>query len=211
VVISSARLRVLCVDDHPILRDGLELIIGRQPDMEIVGSAATGEEALDVFPTSRPDVTLMDLRLPGMTGLETIRAIRRLDSQARIVVLTMYQGDEDVYRALEAGAAACLFKDTLSKDLIRVIREVCAGGSHLEPQVKALLDQRARTPALTAREVEIMKLVAEGLRNREIGRELHVSEETVGVHLRNIFAKLNVNDRTSAVSVSLRRGIIHID
>lgn len=208
---SSPRLRVLCVDDHPILREGLDLIIGRQPDMQIVGLAATGEEALDVFAHSRPDVTLMDLRLPGMTGLETIRAIRRLDGHARIVVLTMYQGDEDVYRALEAGAAACLFKDTLSKDLIRVIREVCAGGSPLEPQVKALLEQRASKPALTPREVEIVKLVAEGLRNREIARELGVSEETVGVHLRNVFSKLDVNDRTSAVNVSLRRGIIHLD
>lgn len=207
----SSPIRVLCVDDHPIVREGLELIIGRQPDMEVIGSAATGEEALDVFARSRPDVTLMDLRLPGMTGLETIRAIRRLDGQARIAVLTMYQGDEDVYRALQAGAAACVFKDTLSKDLIRVIREVYEGGSPLQPQVKALLDQRASKPALTAREVEIISLVAEGLRNREIGTRLGVSEETVGVHLRNIFSKLDVNDRTAAVNVSLRRGIIHID
>jgi len=208
---SQQRIRVLCVDDHPIMREGLEIIIERQTDMEIVGSASTGEEALDVFRHSHPDVTLMDLRLPGITGLETIRAIRRLDAEARIVVLTMYQGDEDVYRALEAGASACLFKDTLSKDLIRVIREVCAGGSPLGPHVRALLDQRARTPTLTAREVEIIELVAEGMRNREVAEQLHVSEETVGVHLRNIFAKLNVNDRTSAVNVSLRRGIIHLD
>ena len=207
----SPRIRVLCVDDHPIVREGLELIIARQLDMEIVGSAASGEEALDVFARSRPDVTLMDLRLPGMTGLEAIRAIRRLDAHARIVVLTMYHGDEDVYRALEAGAAACLFKDTLSKDLIRVVREVCAGESPLDPEVKALLDQRAKRPALTARETEIITLVADGMRNREIADQLGVSDETVGVHLRNIFAKLDVNDRTAAVNVSLRRGIIHID
>ena len=208
---ANSHIRVLCVDDHPIVREGLELIIGRQPDMEVVGSAATGEEALDEFARSRPDVTLMDLRLPGMTGLETIRAIRRLDGGARIAVLTMYHGDEDVYRALQAGAAACVFKDTLSKDLIRVIREVYEGGSPLLPDVKRLLDQRASKPALTAREIEIIALVAEGLRNREVGAQLGVSEETVGVHLRNIFSKLDVSDRTSAVNVCLRRGILHID
>ena len=208
---ANSHIRVLCVDDHPIVREGLELIIGRQPDMEVVGSAATGEEALDEFARSRPDVTLMDLRLPGMTGLETIRAIRRLDSGARIAVLTMYHGDEDIYRALQAGAAACVFKDTLSKDLIRVIREVYEGGSPLLPDVKRLLDQRASKPALTAREIEIIALVAEGLRNREVGAQLGVSEETVGVHLRNIFSKLDVSDRTSAVNVCLRRGILHID
>jgi DNA-binding NarL/FixJ family response regulator len=204
-------IRVLCVDDHPIVRDGLGVIIGHQEDMRVVGSAATGEEALDLYASCRPDVTLMDLRLPGMTGLETIRAIRRVDQNACIVVLTMYQGDEDVYRALKAGAAACLFKDTLSKDLVRVIREVHAGGAPLEPNVKALLDRRASKPTLTEREVEIVSLVAEGLRNREIASQLGVSDETVGVHLRNIFAKLDVNDRTAAVNVSLRRGIIHID
>jgi two-component system NarL family response regulator len=201
---------VLCTDDHRIVREGIALIINRQLDMEVVASAASGEEALDLFRAHRPDVTLMDLQLGGMSGLETIRAIRRLQPTARIVVLTMYQGDEDIYRALKAGAAAYLLKDTLSDDLIRVIREVHTGEASPSEAVEARLAARASRPTLTPREIQVLELIAEGMRNREIGKVLGVTEETVDVHVKNIRAKLDVNDRTAAVKVAIKRGIIHI-
>ena len=206
----APKIRVLCVDDHRIVREGIGLIISRQTDMEVVGSAATGEEALELFRTTRPDITLMDLQLPLMTGLETIRAIRQERPDARIIVLTMYQGDEDIYRALSAGAATYLLKDTLSDDLIEVVREVHAGRKPLGDDVKARLDERAAAPTLTPREIQVMELVAEGRRNKEIAVVLGISEETVQVHLKNIFAKLKVSERTAALNVALRRGIVHI-
>ena len=179
--------------------------------MTVVGLAASGEEALNLFRTEKPDVTLMDLQLGGMSGVQTIRAIRHIDPGARIVVLTMYQGDEDIYRALEAGATTYLLKDTLSDDLIRVIREVHAGGHPaVSPDLEERLSKRATRPRLTPREIEVLELVSQGLRNREIGLALGVSEETVQVHVRNILAKLDVKDRTGAVSVAHRRGIIHL-
>jgi RNA polymerase sigma factor (sigma-70 family) len=204
------RIRVLCVDDHRIVREGIGLIIARQADMEVVGSAATGEEAVLLFTRERPDVTLMDLQLPTMSGLEAIRSIRREDAEARIIVLTMYQGDEDIHRALSAGATTYLLKDTLSDDLIRCVREVHAGRSPIRADVKARLDERAGQPTLTPREVQVMELVYEGRRNKEIATLLGISEETVQVHLKNIFAKLKVGERTAAVNVALRRGIVHI-
>jgi DNA-binding NarL/FixJ family response regulator len=204
------RIRVLCVDDHRIVREGIALIIARQPDMEVVGSAATGEEAVQLFKRHRPDVTLMDLQLPIMSGLEAIQTIRREHDDARIIVLTMYQGDEDIHRALSAGATTYLLKDTLSDDLIRFVREVHAGRRPIRPDVKALLDERAAQPTLTPREIQVMELVSEGRRNKEIGSLLGISEETVQVHLKNIFAKLKVGERTAAVNVALRRGIVHI-
>jgi two-component system NarL family response regulator len=203
------RIRVLCVDDHRIVREGIGLIIARQEDMEVVGSAATGEEAVLLFKRERPDVTLMDLQLPVMSGLDAIRSIRREDAEARIIVLTMYQGDEDIHRALSAGATTYLLKDTLSDDLIRFVREVHAGRSPIRADVKARLDERAGQPTLTPREVQVMELVYEGRRNKEIGTLLGISEETVQVHLKNIFAKLKVGERTAAVNVALRRGIVH--
>ena len=203
-------IRVLCVDDHRIVREGIGLIIARQPDMEVVGSAATGEEAVAVFTRERPDVTLMDLQLPAMSGLEAIQAIRREDADARIIVLTMYQGDEDIHRALAAGATTYLLKDTLSDDLIRFVREVHAGRRPIRADVKARLDERATQPTLTPREVQVMELVSEGKRNKEIAVLLGISEETVQVHLKNIFAKLKVGERTAAVNVAIRRGIVHI-
>lgn len=206
----AGRIRVLCTDDHRIVREGIALIINRQSDMEVVASAASGEEALALFRSHRPDVTLMDLQLGGLSGLETIRAIRRLDRNARIVVLTMYQGDEDIYRALNAGASAYLLKDALSDELIRVIRDAHAGAASLNADVEARLAARAARPTLTPREIQVLELIAEGMRNREIGAVIGVTEETVDVHVRNIRAKLGVDDRTAAVNVAIRRGIIHI-
>jgi DNA-binding NarL/FixJ family response regulator len=203
-------IRVLCVDDHRIVREGIGLIISRQPDMEVVGSAATGEEAVAFFKRERPDVTLMDLQLPTMSGLEAIQAIRQEDADARIIVLTMYQGDEDIHRALAAGATTYLLKDTLSDDLIRFVREVHSGRRPIRADVKARLDERATQPTLTPREIQVLELVSQGRRNKEIAVLLGISEETVQVHLKNIFAKLKVGERTGAVNVAIKRGIVHI-
>jgi len=178
--------------------------------MQVVASAASGEEAVELFQQHRPDVTLMDLQLGAINGVETIRAIRQVDPRARIVVLTMYQGDEDIYRALDAGAMAYLLKDTLSDDLIRVIRDVHAGRQPVDPDVQARLETRASRPTLTPRETQVLELIAEGMRNWEIAEALRLSEETVEVHVKNIRTKLDVKDRTAAVNVALKRGIIHI-
>jgi DNA-binding NarL/FixJ family response regulator len=198
------------VDDHRLVLAGIELMIGRQPDMTVVGSATTGEEAVSLFRQHKPDITLMDLQLPVMTGLEAIRAIRHLSPDARIIVLTMYHGDEDIHRALAAGAWTYLLKDMLSDDLMRVIREVHAGQRLLLPDVQVRLDERATRPSLTPREVQVTELIGRGLRNKEIASELHISEETVQVHVKSILTKLSVNDRTAAVNVAMRRGIIHL-
>jgi len=205
------RISVLCVDDHRIVREGVALIINRQRDMEVVGAAASGEEAVELFSRNRPDVTLMDLQLGVMTGVQAIRAIRQIDPQAKVVALTMYQGDEDIYRALEAGAAAYLLKDSLSDDLIRVVRAVHAGERpDFAPDVRARLEERATRPTLTPREQQVVELVALGMRNKEIAASLAISEETAQVHVKNILAKLDAKDRTAAVNVAIRRGIIHI-
>jgi two-component system NarL family response regulator len=207
---SSDRIRVLCVDDHRVMLDGLALLIGRQPDMQVVATAFTGDEAVSQYAKVRPDVTLMDLQLPGTNGLEAIRRIRDADPGARIVVLTMYQGDEDIYRALEAGAATYLLKDTLSDELVNVIRQVHDGDRPLTPEVEALLEGRRHQPALTPREVQVVGLIAEGLRNKEIAVALGISEQTAKVHVKNILAKLHVSDRAAVIPVALRRGIVHL-
>ena len=208
---SEPRIRVLVVDDHRIVREGIALILQREPDIAVIGSAASGEEAVDAYVHGRPDVVLMDLQLPGINGVKAIRAIRTIDPQARVIVLTMYQGDEDIHRALQAGATTYLLKDSLSDDLIRVIREVFTGGRPMADDVKTRLEDRAQRPSLTQREVDVLGLVSTGHRNKEIADKLAISEETVGVHVKNIYAKLDVHDRTAAVFVALRRGIIHIE
>ena len=204
-----SRIRVLCVDDHPIVRDGIVLIIGQEPDMDVVGAAATGREAVTLFDTHRPDVTLMDLRLGETSGVDAIREIRSRCPEARIVVLTMYEGDEDIYRAHEAGAVTYLLKDTLASDLIRVLRLVHAGQRPLLPEIEARLARRATRRRLTARETQVLDLMAAGMRNKEIGAALGIAEGTVQNHAKSIFAKLSVNDRNAAVYVAARRGLVH--
>jgi len=203
-------IRLLCVDDHPLVREGVTRKIDAQPDMRVVASAATGEEAIKLFDQHQPDVTLMDLNLPGMSGLEVIAAIRRTHPNARIVVLTMYKGDEDIHRALEAGASAYVLKTTVSDDLVRVVREVHAGAKPMSSDVATQLAARAVSPALTPRERVVVEMMAKGMRNKEIAFELGISEDTVEVHARNLFTKMGVRDRTAAVTAAIRRGIIHL-
>ncbi len=207
---TDARIRVMCVDDHRIVREGIALIIGREIDMTVVATAATGDEAVVKFEELHPDVTLMDLRLRTMSGVDAIRAIRRHDPLARVVVLTMSRGDEDIFRALEAGAVTYLLKDTAFEDLVRIVREVHAGRRpEFSPDVKEQLAVRASRPVLTPREVGVLELVRRGLRNREIAASLGISEETVQTHVKNVLAKLEVQDRTAAIDVALKRGILH--
>jgi DNA-binding NarL/FixJ family response regulator len=203
-------IRVLCVDDHRVMLDGLSLLLGRQPDMEVIAVATTGEEAVEQFAKLQPDITLMDLQLPSMSGLDATRQICRAHPHARIVVLTMYQGDEDIYRALEAGAATYLLKDALSEDLVRVIREVHTGRRPIPSEVAAVLAARQKQPSLTPREIDVVRLIAEGMRNKEIAVTLGITEETAKVHVKNILAKLGVSDRAAVIPIALRRGIIHI-
>lgn len=178
--------------------------------MQVVAAAASGPEAVELFTTHKPDITLMDLQLPVMSGLEAIRAILKADPAAKVIVLTMYQGTEDVYGSLAAGAITFLGKDTLSDELIDTIRAVHAGARPLPPHVQARLAERAQQPSLTDREIEVLDLVARGMRNKELATALGIAEETAHAHMKRIFSKLNVTDRTGAVHVALKRGIIHL-
>jgi two-component system NarL family response regulator len=206
------RIRILIVDDHPIVRKGLAATLAPEPDMEVVGSAATGKQAVDLYREQRPDVTIMDLTLtPDMTGIQAIQTIRREFPDTRIIVLSAYQRDEDIYRALHAGAVTYLLKESLGDDLIPIIREVHAGGGPVPSQVGRKLADRIKQPALTTRELDVLQLIADGMRNKEVAASLGIGEETVQGHVKNILSKLHVHDRTEAVTVAIRRGIIHID
>jgi two-component system NarL family response regulator len=207
----SPTIRVLCVDDHPIVREGIELVIQRQADMLVVGSAGTAEEAILLSRSEHPDVVLMDLRLGATRAIEAIQEIRREDNRVRIVVLSVSQSEEDVHEALAAGAVTYLFKDALSTDLVRVIREVAAGVTPERPEIRVLLQGRASHAKVTRREREVIQIMARGLSNREIAAILGISELTVQVHVKNIFSKLNATDRTTAVYIALRRGIVQLD
>jgi DNA-binding NarL/FixJ family response regulator len=208
---ADTRIRVLCIDDHRIVREGVALLLNRQRDMKVVASGATVADAIELFNEHKPDVTLMDLQLGAQSGLQAIRSIRADHPAARIIVLSMFHGDEDIYRALEAGAAAYLLKDTLSSVLIDVVRDVHAGRPPtISADVQARLDQRAARPSRTARERQVIELVARGMRNKEIADALGISEETVQVHMKKILAKFQVQDRTAALTEAVRRGIVHI-
>ena len=203
-------IRVMAVDDHPLLRDGISALIGAQTDMELVAEASTGREAVDLFRTHHPDITLMDLQMPEMSGIDTISAIRGEFPDARIIMLTTHAGDVQVSRALKAGARGYLLKGLLRKELLETIRAVHAGHKRVSSEVAAEIAEHATDDALTPREVDVLRLVARGNANKAIGARLTLTEETVKSHIRSILAKLGANDRTHAVAIALKRGIIEL-
>jgi two-component system NarL family response regulator len=209
--VSRKPIRILLIDDHPMVRVGLAATIGLEPDMEVIASAADGGEGLELFRHHQPDITLMDLKMPAMSGVETICAIRKEFPSAKIIVLSTYQGDQDIYRALEAGAVTYLLKDMLGDSMMKVIRDVVDGRRPIPSEVAQRLTDRMLQPTLTAREIEVLRLVARGLRNKEIAVDLRISEETAQGHVKNILSKLSVHDRTEAVAVGIRRGFVHLD
>lgn len=203
-------IRILTVDDHPLLREGIAAVIEGQSDMQLVGEAANGVEALQVFRDCRPDVTLMDLQMPEMNGVDAIGAIHREFPDAKVVVLTTYQGDAQALRAFKAGASGYLLKSMLRRELVDTIRSVYAGRRRIPPEIAAGIAEHASDDALTSREVEVLRQVADGNGNKRIAHQLGISEETVKAHMKNILAKLDANDRTHAVTIAVRRGIIEL-
>ena len=203
-------IRVLAVDDHPLLREGIAALIGSEDDMELIGEASNGREALDLFRKHQPDITLMDLQMPEMNGIDAIGAIRGEFPDARIIVLTTHPGDVQVSRALKAGARGYLLKGMLRKELLETIRAVHAGQKRLSGEAAAEIAEHVADNSLTPREIDVLRLVGAGNANKEIGARLSLTEVTVKSHVKNILAKLGANDRTHAVTIALKRGIIDL-
>jgi DNA-binding NarL/FixJ family response regulator len=209
-MIQQVPIRILSVDDHPLLREGIAVIIENQPDMLLLAQAATGQEAIQQFRQHQPDVTLMDLRLPDISGIDAMIAIRKEYPDACIVMLTTFEGDVEIQRALEAGARGYMLKTTPAKDLVEVIRQAHAGKKRIPADVAAHLAEHMGDETLTAREAEVLRHLADGNRNKDIGELLFISEETVKVHIKHIMEKLGASDRTQAVAIAIRRGIIQL-
>lgn len=208
---SQRVITILAADDHPMIRAGLAAVIGAEPDLALVAEAANGEEALEHFREHKPDITLMDLRMPVMDGLAATRAILSESATAKIIVLTTYDGDEDIHRALAAGARGYLLKDSLRTELLNTIRAVDRGQRGIPPAVAAKLAEHTPRVELTPRELEVLRLVARGLSNAEVAGQIGRTEGTVKVHLKNILQKLDAHDRTAAVTTALQRGFIRLD
>ena len=203
-------IRIALVDDHPILRQGIAALISDQPDLQLVGQASNGLEAIEQFRLHRPDVMLMDLQMPGMNGIDAMSAIRGEFPDARFVVLTTYTGDVQIVRALKAGARAYLLKSLLHRELLDTIRAVHAGQKRIPPEIAAELADHAADDALTPREIEVLRLIASGNANKIVADHLSITEETVKAHVKSILSKLDANDRTHAVTIALKRGIIEL-
>jgi DNA-binding NarL/FixJ family response regulator len=203
-------IRVFSVDDHPLLREGIAAIINNQPDMTVIAQSANGQDAIQQFRKHQPDVTLMDLRLPDMSGIDVLAGIRSEFPEARIIILTTFEGDVEIKRALEAGARGYVLKSMPPKELVEVIRQVHAGKKRIPPELAAELAEHMSDEPLTTREVEVLGQIAGGNRNRDIAEQLFISEETVKVHIKHIMEKLGASDRTQAVAIGVRRGIIQL-
>jgi two-component system NarL family response regulator len=207
---AGSKIRVLVVDDHQVVRMGMRAMITAEPDMEVVAEAGDGLSAIAAYEQHRPDITLMDLRLPGMSGPEIISEIRKRSPTANIIVITTYDADEDVYRAVRAGARGYLLKGTFAEGMLEAIRHVHAGRRLIAPELAARLADRVSSPSLTSREISVLELVARGMSNKEIGATLFLTEDTIKTHLRHAFAKLGVGDRTEAALLAVQRGIIRL-
>jgi len=205
-----ARIRVFCVDDHPLLREGIGTVINNQPDMLVVAEASNAQQAIEQFSKHKPDVTLMDLRLPDMNGIDTMIAIRSQFPEARVIILTTFEGDVEIQRAFEAGARAYMLKSMPPKDMVDTIRQVHAGKKRIPPEIATHLAEHYSDESLTTREVEVLRQIAGGNRNRDIAEKLFITEETVKVHIKHIMEKLGASDRTHAVAIGVRRGIIQL-